>query len=61
MTTITITDIDPPMPTAEEMEECNRRTRESYGLWMHDDDFEERALLIRDARATVRQWPELFR
>ena len=56
-----ITDLDPPPPTAEQMEADNRRTRESYGLWMFDDNFEERALLIRDARKTVRQWPELFR
>ena len=53
-----ITDIDPPMPTAEDMEACNRRTRESYALWFFDDNFEENALLIRDARKTVRQWPD---
>jgi hypothetical protein len=57
------TDIDPPMPTAEQMEADNRRERESYALWMFDDVYEERALLVRDARkdAMVRQWPELFR
>ena len=60
---MTFTDIDPPMPTAEEMEECNRRTRETVALWMFNDNFEENALLVRDARkdAMVRQWPELFR
>jgi hypothetical protein len=51
------------MPGAEEMEANNRRIRESYALWWADDNFEENALLVRDARkdAMVRQWPELFR
>ena len=57
----TITDLD--KPTAEESEADNRRTRELVALWFFDDNFEERALLIRDARkdAMVRQWPEPFR
>jgi hypothetical protein len=45
MKTVFITDIDPPMPTAERMEADNRRSRESYGLWMHSDNFEENGFL----------------
>lgn len=35
---------------AEEMEANNRRIRESYPLWMFDDNYEENALLVRAAR-----------
>jgi hypothetical protein len=33
------------MPTAEEMEEGNRRTRELVALWMFNDNFEENGFL----------------
>jgi hypothetical protein len=54
---------DEGKPTAEQSEECNRRARELVALWIWNDNWEENALLVRDARkdAMVRQWPELFR
>jgi hypothetical protein len=55
MTTLTVTDIDPPMPTAEEMEACNRRSRESVALWMHNDDYFESQLLWEEIIAEVVQ------
>ena len=57
--TVFITDLD--KPSAEESEACNRASRETVALWVWNDTFEENALLVRDARKTVRQWPELFR
>lgn len=42
---IPFTDIDPPMPTAEEMEAGNRRSREAVALWAWADNFEENGFL----------------
>lgn len=43
------------MPTALEMEEGNRRTRESYALWMFNDNFEENGFLHSEKWAETKK------
>jgi hypothetical protein len=55
MKTVFITDIDPPPPTAEEMEASNRRNRETVALWVFNDNFEENGFLHGPNWATVKK------
>jgi hypothetical protein len=43
------------MPTAEEMEEGNRRAREAVALWVFNDNYEENGFLHAANWATVKK------
>jgi hypothetical protein len=55
MSSYTVTDVDPPMPTAAEMEEGNRRSREMVALWFFSDNFSENGFLHSANWATVKK------
>jgi hypothetical protein len=41
-------DLEPPVPTAEQLEASLKRERESTALWVWNDDYYESELLMRE-------------
>jgi hypothetical protein len=47
--------LEPPIPTAEELEACVKQARESVALWVWNDDYFENILLWMEIWAEAKK------
>jgi hypothetical protein len=48
-------DLEPPIPTAEELEACAKAQREGVALWIWNDDYFENILLWMEIWAVAKE------